>query len=81
MEFSSVLSFCSTSLFFSFVISSVRIYSLSGQAWAEGKGGLQRAAFARTADGKPGKNECRHSLHRLYTSMINQKKKHLSAAA
>ena len=34
-----------------------------GQAWAEGKGGerggLQRAAFARTADGKP-----RHGLSR-----------------
>ena len=33
----------------------VRIYSFSGQAGAEGKrGSMQRAATARTADGKPG---------------------------
>jgi len=50
-----MLSFClffpaTISYVLSFVISLARIYSLSGQAWAEGKGSLQRAAVARTAD-------------------------------
>jgi len=37
------------------------------------QGSLQRAATARTADGKNGQNGRRHSLDRLYASM-NKKK-------
>ena len=44
------------------------------QAW-RAKGSLQRAATARTADGKTGRDVRCHSLDRLYASMIKQKKK------
>jgi len=38
------------------------------------KGSLQRAATARTADGKTGQNVRRHDLYRSNASMIKQKK-------
>jgi len=83
--FSFFLSFLVTiSYVLSFVIPLVRIYSFSGQAWAEAKGNLQRAAhIARAAAGNQTNNVCRHSLHRLNASslskfMIKPKKKRRS---
>jgi len=43
-------------------------------------GSLQRAATARTADGKTGPNVRRHSLDRLYASMVKLYKQSPSAA-
>ena len=51
-----------------------RLFLFLGQAWAEGKRGLQRAATALTADRKTGQNVRRHDLYRSNASMIKQKK-------
>jgi len=76
----------------SFAFSSVRTLSLSfvslvrtTSSWdrlgRRVKGSLQRAATARTADGKNGQNVHRHSLDRLYASMIKQKNPHIEHAS
>jgi len=53
---------------FSFVISLVRCYNLSGQAWAEGTGTLALCRHARFAAGKRTVHTPRHDLAWSHTS-------------
>ena len=76
-ELSFVPFFCLSGsfVFFSFVIS-LGATHIRGTGLGGGpKGSLQRAATAKTADGKTGQNVRRHSLDRLLASMIKQNKK------
>jgi len=57
------------------VISLVRIILLGNRPGQRSKGSSQRAAIARTADGKHGQKVRRHSLDRLKASMNKQKQR------
>ena len=69
------LSFFSFSYIVSPLFSLVR-FIIRGQAWAEDKGELATCRFCADSGRELGEKNVRsHSLHRLNTSMIKQKKK------